>query len=126
MKYKYLFIVAVILAIVTILSGCDYKHVDVSEEQGKNSRFVIVEKTYTWGVVRDKYTGVMYVVSRGTYNSGNFTVLINADGTPMIWEGGRVMTDELAKMLAEQRIMITLCFAILIFLIIIAFIELFR
>ena len=47
MKYKYLFIVAVSLAIVFILSGCDYKHVDISQAQDENSRFVVVEETYT-------------------------------------------------------------------------------
>jgi len=36
------------------------------------------------------------------------------------------MTDELAKMLTEQHIMITLGFVMLIFLVIIAFMELFR
>ena len=89
MKYKSLLIVTVILvilSIVVIVSGCDYKHVDISQAQDESSRFVVVEETYTWGVVRDKYTGVMYAVSRGTYNGGNFTVLINPDGTPMIWE----------------------------------------
>ena len=88
MKYKFLLLVAVILALVAIVSGCEYKHVDVSQVQDDNSRFVIVEETYTWQVVRDKYTGVMYAVSCGGYNGGNFTVLINKDGTPMIWEEG--------------------------------------
>ncbi len=87
MKYKYLFIAVVILAMVFILSSCDYKHVDVSPAQYENSRFVVIEETYAWSVVRDKHTGVMYVVSCGTYNIGNFTVLINPDGTPMIWDG---------------------------------------
>ena len=36
------------------------------------------------------------------------------------------MTDELAKMLTEQHIMITIGFALLIFLVIAAFMELFR
>jgi hypothetical protein len=27
----------------------------------------------------------MYVVSDGLYNRGNFTILLNNDGTPMIW-----------------------------------------
>jgi hypothetical protein len=86
MKYKSLLLVAVILAIVAILVGCDYKHIDISQAQDENSRFVIVEETYAWEVVRDKYTGVMYAVSFGGDNYGIFTVLINPDGTPMIWE----------------------------------------
>jgi hypothetical protein len=38
-------------------------------------------------VLVDKATGVMYWMSNGGYNGGNLTLLINADGTPRIWEG---------------------------------------
>lgn len=30
---------------------------------------------------------VMYAVSGGAYNNGTFTLLVNPDGTPMLWEG---------------------------------------
>ena len=33
-----------------------------------------------------KETKVMYAVSSGGFNSGNFTVLVNPDGTPMIYK----------------------------------------
>lgn len=36
-------------------------------------------------VVCHKETKAMYVVSDGYKNQGNFTVLVNPDGTPMIW-----------------------------------------
>ena len=72
MKYKFLLLIAVILAIVTILSGC----ADVWQTQDENSRFVVVEEADFYEVVRDKYTGVMYAVSRAVYNCGNFTALI--------------------------------------------------
>ena len=29
----------------------------------------------------------MYVISQGTRNYGNFTVLLNPDGTPQVWKG---------------------------------------
>lgn len=49
------------------------------------SMFVEVEQTTIWKVVYHKDTKVMYVVSCGGYNSGDFTLLVNADGTPMLW-----------------------------------------
>jgi hypothetical protein len=50
--------------------------------------FIKLEETYKWQIVYHKDTKVMYAVSIGHYNSGNFTLLVNADGTPMIYEGG--------------------------------------
>jgi hypothetical protein len=34
-----------------------------------------------------KDTHVMYVVSLCTYNAGNFTLLVDADGKPLIYKG---------------------------------------
>lgn len=82
--------IAGIVACVMILPGCS--NVDVKEETQYNnndtatSMFVVVEKARCWLVVYNKDTKVMYTVSRGSYNSGNFTLLVNPDGTPMIWE----------------------------------------
>ena len=35
----------------------------------------------------DRDTGVMYCMSNGYGNSGTLTMLVNADGTPKVWEG---------------------------------------
>lgn len=35
----------------------------------------------------DPDTGVMYSMSNGGYNSGTLTLLVNADGSPKVWEG---------------------------------------
>ena len=37
-------------------------------------------------IVYHKETKVMYAVSCGSYNYGNLTVLVDADGKPMLWE----------------------------------------
>lgn len=59
----------------------------VSENVSKSSSFVIVEDGDGYCVVYHKDTKVMYTLSTASYNIGNFTLLVNADGTPMIWEG---------------------------------------
>jgi hypothetical protein len=76
-------IALMIVVLVVVLTGCS----QVEDKSSDISEFVIVEITNSWKVVYHKKTKVMYVVSDGTYNRGTFTLLVNADGTPMLWEG---------------------------------------
>ena len=50
--------------------------------------FVEREEANRWIIVYHKETKVMYAVSYGSYNIGTFTLLVNADGTPMLYKGG--------------------------------------
>lgn len=68
------------------LAGCG-SPVQSSADADEPSMFVIVERTQVWNVVYHKDTKVMYAVSGGAYNNGTFTLLVNPDGTPMLWEG---------------------------------------
>lgn len=80
---------AVLFLIMTkLLTGCGVHVEDAGEnaDTGK-SMFVRVEATGVWDVVYHRDTKVMYAVSRGSYNQGAFTVLVNADGLPMTWDG---------------------------------------
>lgn len=78
----------IVLIALLLLVGC--ARVDIAEptKTGKTSRFITVETTSSWKVVVDKETGVMYAVSWGGYNIGTFTLLVDADGKPLIYEGG--------------------------------------
>ena len=70
--------------------GCGGSHVNQSStyNEDNSSIFVTVEYiTGSWRVVYHRDTKVMYVVSSGSSNRGTFTVMLNPDGTPMIWEG---------------------------------------
>lgn len=78
-------IVLMIVTVLLALTGC--RAGNVEDKSGDMSEFVIVESTYNWDIVYHKKTKVMYAVSQGKYNGGNFTLLVNADGTPMIYEG---------------------------------------
>ena len=84
--------IAGVVACVVILSGCSNATAIVEDGTQCNnndtvtSMFVVVEKAARWFVVYHKDTKVMYAVSRGSSNLGNFTLLVNSDGTPMIWE----------------------------------------
>lgn len=69
-----------------LLMGC--KKIEKASETEKNttSMFVEIERTELCIVVYHKKTKVMYAVSLGAYNCGDFTLLVNADGSPMIYE----------------------------------------
>lgn len=83
-KLKKLFLV---MAIASMLIGCEKYSQTEGTEGPKTSMFVVVEKTVDWEIVADRKTGVMYAVSGGGYNRGTFELLVDADGKPLIYDG---------------------------------------
>ena len=85
---KKLCLLVVLVVLTLILAGC-YANVEKDQEMlaKKTSMFVIVETPSGWNVVYDKETKVMYAVSWSSHNFGNFTMLVNSDGTPKLWKG---------------------------------------
>lgn len=69
------------------LFGCGQPVQREATGEDAPSMFVAVESTNIWHVVYHKDTKVMYAVSRGSYNAGNFTLLVTPDGSPMLWTG---------------------------------------
>lgn len=84
MKIK-AFLIVVAMCFCMMLCGC--QDVEKSYNDEKPSMFVVVEQTSSWEIVYHKETKVMYSVGMGSYNRGDFTLLVNPDGTPMIWDG---------------------------------------
>lgn len=78
--------VIAILLILLMLVGCG-KTTSAESESGEGKRFVTIEKELLYFVVADRETGVMYAVSHGSYNCGTFTLLVDEDGNPLIWDG---------------------------------------
>lgn len=78
---------AIAMIIMLLLSvGCAKVE---NAEAKETSRFVQVEIATSWRIVADKETGVMYAVSCGVYNNGTFTLLVDADGNPLIYKGAQ-------------------------------------
>lgn len=72
---------------ILLLTGCGKTPDSQTEEE---NMFVYIQKadfSTVYDVVYHKDTKVMYTVSQGAYNSGTFTLLVNPDGTPMLYEG---------------------------------------
>ena len=84
---KKLLVAMFALVIAISVSACGANQPEKVDDADVPSRFVIVEQADTWSVAADKDTRVMYVVSNGAYNRGTFTLLVNADGTPLVYEG---------------------------------------
>lgn len=78
---------AIILAVIACMMLSSCKSVETAKDEDNTSMFVTIETTTFWDVVYHKDTKVMYVVSTGSYNHGTFTLLVDADGKPMIYEG---------------------------------------
>lgn len=75
-----------LIIVITLLlfTGCTQV---LTEPKEDFSRFVEVERTESWCVVYDRRTKVMYSVANGVYNRGTFTLLVDANGNPLLWEG---------------------------------------
>lgn len=81
---KIFLIIAISVMALMCFAACD-NPVEKNAHLG-NSDFVIVESTDDFYIVYHKETKVMYAVSDSSYNHGNFTLLVNADGTPMTYK----------------------------------------
>lgn len=78
---------AIILAVIACMMLSSCSRVETAKNEDDTSMFVEVETTTLWKVVYHKDTKVMYAVSDSNYNRGTFTLLVDADGKPMIYEG---------------------------------------
>ena len=86
MKKKIFYSIVIILILSILLSGCG---TPVEEVKASNSSmFIKIEGSTAsnWIVVYHRETKVMYSVSNGYNNAGVFTLLVNSDGTPMLYE----------------------------------------
>lgn len=76
-------ILAAILTATLLIAGCsDMANVSA----GQDNTMVLVEGWRDYGIYADKDTGVMYLKSWNAKGCG-ITVMLNADGTPKIWQG---------------------------------------
>lgn len=80
-------IVAVML-VALLMAGCAKTETAESHGVFDASMFTTIETQGDWKIVADRKTGVMYAVSAGAYNRGTFTVLVDSDGEPLIYDGG--------------------------------------
>lgn len=81
---KRLIVITLASLMILSLSGC-FNKTTSEADMSKRSRMVTVEHAATYRIVYDRETRVMYVVAT---QSDVFTVLVDADGKPLLYEGG--------------------------------------
>lgn len=79
----------VMLMLAVMLVGCgNSSESDVRDsEKSSQKRFVPVEIAWSYEIMVDRETRVMYVISNGAYNHGTFTLMVDKSGKPLIWDG---------------------------------------
>lgn len=87
----------IMILFILLLTGCS-KRTEITDSQDSQeaNMFICIQESdlnQYYDVVYHKDTKVMYAVSHGGYNSGNFTLLVNPDGTPMLYEADEEGSD---------------------------------
>ena len=85
MTIKKLIVIMLASLMILSLSGC-FNERTSEADASKPSRMVTVEHTATYRIMYDRDTRVMYAVA---FDSGVFTALLDANGKPLLYEGGR-------------------------------------
>ena len=76
--------ILLIIALMFGLMACVPNN-NANEIQTGESRMVIIEQANTYYIAYDRYTKVMYAISHSGYNCGNFTLLVDSDGNPLLY-----------------------------------------
>ncbi len=78
--------IAISFMIICILAIVIFFTFIMNPNEFEDSSFVCVETTTTSEIVYHKETKVMYAVSTAWFSRGVFTMLVDEDGNPMIWQ----------------------------------------
>lgn len=82
-----MYVIILILILLVLLVGCALGGLEAGTESETESMFIEIERRYDWYVVYHRDTKVMYTVSTGSYNRGTFTLMVDLDGNPLLYEG---------------------------------------
>lgn len=75
-------LIAAIITATLLIAGCS----DTANVSAGQDRMVEkIEENWGYVIYVDRDTNVMYI--KGSGDGGTFTVMLNADGTPKIWQG---------------------------------------
>lgn len=69
-----------------ILTGLILKDVTIQDNYAREERFIKIYEYDCFFIVYDTKTKVEYAVSNGPYNRGKFTLLVDSNGKPLLYE----------------------------------------
>ena len=82
-KLKNLILIFLIASM--IFTGCEMPK-PLSEIENGTSMFVLIENGEYWKVVYHRETKVMYIMADVAHSRGIFTVMLDADGKPLLYK----------------------------------------
>lgn len=77
---------AIICMLVFLIVACAMFRKIEDKNFEETSMFCQVEDNAYWTVYYHKKTKVMWIRNKGNFGGKDFEVLVDADGSPMIWE----------------------------------------
>lgn len=81
--------VGIVALSIIMLTGCGNGAGCGNGEEPSEKRFKVLDGEIfdNFYIAYDTETGIEYSVSNGLYNHGTLTILVDADGKPLIYEG---------------------------------------
>lgn len=84
---KIISVVLIITSILLLLVGCSESTKQSNKENTyEKYSFTTIMRSHDYNIVYQNETKVMYVMSTGYCNIGNFTVLVDENGKPMLYK----------------------------------------
>lgn len=79
--------IAALVLLTVLLCGCDDAEKIVEPDRFVEIERVFISSRQIGDIVYDPETGVEYYVSYSAYNDGCLTLLVDAEGKPLIYQG---------------------------------------
>lgn len=83
----YILILAIILGVISSLTGCEFKSEDFSGWQRQSQNFRTISEEEYGDIVIDTRTNVEYYMTKSSTSFGNLTLLVDKEGNPLIYKG---------------------------------------
>lgn len=85
---KVILFICMLFCFTFLMTGCSVGEYENAEPTSVDtSCLVFIEKHETFSVCYHRDTKVMYLMSYGSYNLGNFCVMLDQDGKPLLYQG---------------------------------------
>lgn len=79
-------LISIVMIVLIMLLAYIFKDIITVNSNASDDRFVPISNGGIFDIYYDKETKVQYSVSRGSYNQGNLTVLVDAEGKPLLYQ----------------------------------------
>ena len=79
-------LISIVMIVLIILLAYIFKDTITVNSNASDARFVLISNEGVFDICYDKETKVQYSISRGSYNEGNLTILVDAEGKPLLYQ----------------------------------------